>query len=532
MRWPIRYQILVPFAGVLLAALATVSLLNAYFSARRSQQQIDQQLRHVAQTLAESNFRLTDTVLRQMHGLSGAEFMLVADDGRPLAVSRPLPDSLAMPEIIADRWNEVRLGPAVHVGGVDYFQSTVRLDGRGLESGPALLHILYPKQFVSEAQREAIVPPLGVGIVALLLCAAVAIALSRRLSRPIREVCRQVAMLADGDFRSLPLPERNDELRDLATSVNALAEQLDDLRDRIARGERLALLGQLSGGLAHHLRNDVTGAQMAVQMHQRHCQHADRESLDVALRQLALTEEHLKRFLAAGQPQAPQCGDCNLSSLLGELLALIAPLCRHRRVSVKMVDTSHQTVTDESHEAAGGPIVSQAAVIQADTDQLRQAITNLLFNAVEAAGPGGWMRVEISHEGPRNNEDSATIVRVIDSGPGFPAGMEDRLFEAFATTKPEGVGLGLAVARQIAKAHGGQLDYNRRDGATCFELTLPMGMLPLAVPSRKTQPPATGWPGTMTPGTQRSATVPLAKGAVQSPSDNRPLASDLPQALV
>lgn len=479
MRWPIRYQILVPFAGVLLAALATVSLLNAYFSARRSQQQIDQQLRHVAQTLAESNFRLTDTVLRQMHGLSGAEFILVADDGRPLAASSPLPDSLAMPEFVADRWNQVRLGPAVHVGGVDYFQSTVRLDGRGLESGPALLHILYPKQFVSEAQREAIVPPLVVGVVALLLCAAVAIALSRRLSRPIHEVCRQVAMLADGDFRSLPLPERNDELQDLATSVNALAEQLDDLRDRIARGERLALLGQLSGGLAHHLRNDVTGAQMAVQMHQRHCQHADQESLDVALRQLALTEEHLKRFLAAGQPQAPQCVDCDMSSLLGELLALIAPLCRHRRVNVKMVDTSHQTVPDEAYEAAGRTNVKQAgdtktAVIQADTDQLRQAITNLLFNAVEAAGPGGWMRVEISHKDHRNNEDGATIIRVIDSGPGLPAGMEDRLFEAFATTKPEGVGLGLAVARQIAKAHGGQLEYNRPDGVTCFELTLPV----------------------------------------------------------
>ncbi len=66
----------------------------------------------------------------------------------------------------------------------------------------------------------------------------------------------------------------------------------------IRRSERLALLGQLAGGLAHQLRNNVTGALMAVQLHARECD-ADPESLDVALRQLALTEEYLNQFLAA-----------------------------------------------------------------------------------------------------------------------------------------------------------------------------------------------------------------------------------------
>ena len=62
---------------------------------------------------------------------------------------------------------------------------------------------------------------------------------------------------------------------------------------------------------------------------------------------------------------------------------------------------------------------------------------------------------------------------VLDSGAGPPAEFIERLFEPFSTTKPEGVGLGLTVARQVAESHGGRLEFSRGVGATCFELTLP-----------------------------------------------------------
>ncbi|HEV3339197.1 MAG TPA: ATP-binding protein, partial [Pirellulales bacterium] len=65
------------------------------------------------------------------------------------------------------------------------------------------------------------------------------------------------------------------------------------------------------------------------------------------------------------------------------------------------------------------------------------------------------------------------LARVIDSGAGVPAGIVERLFEPFVTRKPEGIGLGLAVARQIAQSHGGSLVYRREEDATCFELAIP-----------------------------------------------------------
>ena len=83
------------------------------------------------------------------------------------------------------------------------------------------------------------------------------------------------------------------------------------------------------------------------------------------------------------------------------------------------------------------------------------------------------MRIET---GVRDDRRQA-YVRMLDSGIGVPAEVADKLFEPFATSKPEGIGLGLAVARQIARAHEGDLIYYRNSetgGATCFELQLPL----------------------------------------------------------
>ena len=269
------------------------------------------QLRDVARTLAESNFPLTDTVLTQTHGLSGAHFVLAGPDGRVMAASLPGAVLSTSAAAGAAGWEQLDLARPLDVGRERDMHAVLLLPQRTGADGPALLHILYPQQIWREAQWQAAYPPLVIGAGALGVVALLALAIASRLSRPIVQLRWQVGRIAQGDFEALSLPPRNDELRDLVGSVNALAGQLDEMQRVIKRSERLALLGQLSGGLAHHLRNDVTGARIAVQLHQRHCHDIDQESLAVALRQLSLTEEHLKRFLAAGRPEPPCRSDCD-----------------------------------------------------------------------------------------------------------------------------------------------------------------------------------------------------------------------------
>jgi len=463
-RFPLRYQILLPFALVLAAAIIAVSVTSAVLAARRAEAQIEQQLQSIAATLADSNFPLTEPVLRQMHGLSPANFVFTDREGRTVA-NGPLqlpPRSSAAP---ADHWRQLHLGPSVTIGDEHFFEMVLSLPARGIRS-EGRLFILYPQRSWEVARDEAAWPPLAIGAIALAATALASIVIAKRLTRPILELRSQVNRIAEADYSPMPLPDRRDELRDLAAAVNQMAEQLDESQRAIRRSERLALMGQLAGGLAHHLRNNVTGALMAVQLHARECD-ADSESLEVALRQLALTEENLKQFLASPHRNgdtAPPLNRviCAAGDIVREVATLVGPSLRHRRIELSTID---QTEGDDE--------------LNADPSQLRQLLINLVLNAADAAGPGGKVRIEVdcamhtAVDSPGSDVCDKLILRVLDNGPGPPAQILPRLFEPFATSKPEGVGLGLAVAQQIAASHGGQIVFQRSDGETCFDVHLP-----------------------------------------------------------
>lgn len=116
MRWPLPYQILVPFAGVMLAVVLGVSLLDALLAARGTQRRIENQLGEIAKTLREANFALTDAVLKQTRGLSGAEFLLVDARGTLLVASLDDVDLAALPRASSGE-GPFRLGNPIDLRG-------------------------------------------------------------------------------------------------------------------------------------------------------------------------------------------------------------------------------------------------------------------------------------------------------------------------------------------------------------------------------------------------------------------------------
>jgi signal transduction histidine kinase len=460
MRWRIRWQLLVP-PLTLLAGVAGISLWLAVVSADQARRQIEERVRAVARNLAEeTSYPLSENVLRQMKLLSGADYVLVPKEGPRIST---VPGNVDVSHAAGpgDDWQTLRLGPPIIVGGHPFRCCGIRLTRPPRDGGT--LYILYPEAQWRDARWEAMWPVLALGISAGMASVGIAAVLGRGLSRRVGDLERRTRLIADGDFSPMPLPARADEIRDLAASVNEMAARLARMQDAVRRAERLRLLGQVSGGLAHQLRNGLTGVRLALQLFADELPPAaDSAALDVALRQLTLVETNLKRFLDLGR-EGTRREPCDLARLTGEAVELLRPQCRH-------------TGTALHWSPPASPVV-----VLGDPGQIGQLVLNLIGNAVEAACPNGWVEVRVRDEkGAGTAEDGAMsrhaeerVLEVCDSGPGPPPEIAERLFEPFVTGKPEGVGLGLAVARQIAEAHGGYITWDRASGSTCFRTALP-----------------------------------------------------------
>jgi signal transduction histidine kinase len=472
MRWSLRYQLLLPLL-MLLVGVVGMSAWTALASAERAGDLIDERMHRIADTVDKVKISYDQKdILSSMKGLSGAEFLLCGKDRKPLKDAKgqawttlavnaaeldEFDDTLPEPK---KEWPALSQRPRVKIAGQTYFSH-----GIPLHRPDQVLYVFFPESLWRDAVWEAVRPSLVVGVIGGLASLILMVAVAQRLSRRFQELERRTRQIAQGDFSPMSLPRRNDELRDLARSVNEMAGQLAQFQETAKKTERLRLLGQVSGGLAHQLRNGVTGARLAVQLHARSCNGhpsppslslaADAEALDVALRQLALLELHLKRFLDLGKASEIQKQRCDLLKLLDETVTLLQPQCRH--ADIKLDWHAPTDLTEPT--------------LQADRGQLSQMFLNLLTNAIEAAGPGGMVEVVLERT---PNRPTAIRIEVRDSGPGPAPEVAARLFEPFVTGKPEGVGLGLAVARQVAEAHGGSIQWRRENHRTCFAVELPI----------------------------------------------------------
>jgi len=134
-----------------------------------------------------------------------------------------------------------------------------------------------------------------------------------------------------------------------------------------------------------------------------------------------------------------------------------------------------QSEVQRNHVALETQLSDDMPLVFADRIQLQQVMLNLMMNAIEAmSGAADGPRELLVRSGP--NESQGVLVSVQDSGPGLDPKSVDHLFDAFYTTKPHGLGMGLAISRSLIEAHGGRLwaAANTPHGAV-FQFTLPIG---------------------------------------------------------
>lgn len=274
-----------------------------------------------------------------------------------------------------------------------------------------------------------------------------------RLSVRVRAVQARLDQEVGAVSVEPPSADVDEQLDRVVGRVEEVCRRLQEQERDLLRAEQLAAVGQLAAGVAHEVRNPLTGIKFLVDGALRGANPValTGEDLRMISHEVRRIERTVQGLLDFARRPPPARRPHDLRALVAEAAALVRARADQKSVSV------------------GVDVPAAPVAVLADRDQMIALLTNLLLNAVDAAPPGGAVGASAG-VGP----DGGRAVRVTDSGPGIAPAMADRLFTPFATSKPTGTGLGLTVARRIARDHGGDLTAaNRPQGGAAFTLTLP-----------------------------------------------------------
>ncbi len=260
-----------------------------------------------------------------------------------------------------------------------------------------------------------------------------------------------VSLVADGDVEAM-----EDKMKFIVHKVEEAAKQLQEQQRELLRTEQLAQVGQLAAGLAHEVRNPLTGIKLLVEaaLRPQARRPLNNEDTELILREVRRLEQTVQRFLNFARLPAPQTARCDLRDLVHQAWEVVQIRARQQQV-----EPVFQLPPD-------------AVMVTVDPGQFTTVLVNLFLNALDAVGSAGRLEVHLTPA------DQGTIrLRVCDSGPGISAEIQERLFQPFASDKAHGTGLGLFISGRILEEHGGAISAaNRPEGGACFTITLPVVM--------------------------------------------------------
>ncbi len=296
-------------------------------------------------------------------------------------------------------------------------------------------------------ERNTLLVLVAILAAAPLLAVAVSLAIARSITVPVAELQAGAARIAAGDLDARIEVRGAPELVTLAGHWNAMTAALRDHQEQLVRSEKLAGIGRLAAGVAHEINNPLGVILGYAKLLRKRADGTLAEDLRVVEEEALRARDIVSGLLDLSRPLPAPTEQVDLRALADEVISRLGEARLLEGVEVSV----------EGEASAPG-----------HREKLRQVLVNLVRNAAEASGPGGRVSIRIVEQ------EGAAELSVEDTGPGMPEEVRARLFEPFFTTRPRGTGLGLAVSRAIARAHGGELAASVPGGQGArFALTLP-----------------------------------------------------------
>jgi len=224
------------------------------------------------------------------------------------------------------------------------------------------------------------------------------------------------------------------------------------MREEMTRMDRFASLGRLSAGIAHEIRNPLTGITLLLDdLHDRSNFDAEsRMMLEKSLAEIERVEKLINALLSYASPPRADFTTGNIANVIEETLLFFRKTSEKGGVTLKSS-------------------ISEIQPFVFDGDKIRQMLLNLLRNALIATGPGGSITVTASAE------ESTAVISISDTGQGIPAADIEQVFEPFFTRSRGGTGLGLSITQRIVEEHHGTISVASTEGkGTVFTVRLPL----------------------------------------------------------
>lgn len=256
--------------------------------------------------------------------------------------------------------------------------------------------------------------------------------IQRWLVRPLAEINRSTTIISTGDFEHRVVLRSHDEMGDLAQAVNRMAKDLRQSQARLVESERLAALGELVGYIAHNIRNPLASMRAAAQVGRGQVEESPEAFQDV-IDTVDRLERWVQDLLSYMKPVSLNLAAGDLNYHVRDALALFKN---------RMAENGPQFVLD----------LQTLPPVERDAHLMEQALVAVMTNAVEASAPGGKIFVT------SRLASDAVVIQVRDEGEAIPQDVLDNAFAPYFTTKSNGVGLGLAMAKKVMAAHQGAIE--------------------------------------------------------------------------
>ena len=293
---------------------------------------------------------------------------------------------------------------------------------------------------------------------------------------PLKRIEQTIERILQGKFGR---PEQQDglvkEFAAVESKLNVLGEQfrgarqeasqmqhsldqaLERMESQLDVASRLTAISHITGGVAHEIKNPLNAISLHLDVLRARLDGPDEEvatELDILSKEVRRLDRVVKTFLDFSRPVDVKLEEVDLAALAREVTDLMTPQARLAKVGMEF-DAPPET-----------------AEIRGDPDMLKQAILNLVMNALDAMADAktenGHLRLGVKRE------EEAVVLQVADNGPGIPRDLRAKVFQLYFTTKPKGSGIGLAMTYRAVQLHNGTIDFISEDGrGTTFRLQFP-----------------------------------------------------------